>query len=103
MVVTSQKCPAMNFALISEWCCKTPGCSTARLRENIAFGNPEATEEQLLEAARATYVDRFVHSLPMGYDTRVDDEGDRDRRRRRKAVAHDRQGISRRSQHPDPR
>ena len=39
------------------------------IRENIAYGNPDATEEQLLEAARATYVDRFVRSLPDGYDT----------------------------------
>jgi ATP-binding cassette, subfamily B, multidrug efflux pump len=45
------------------------------IRENIAYGNLEATEEQILEAARATYVDRFVHSLPQGYDTVVDDEG----------------------------
>lgn len=45
------------------------------IRENIAYGNPEATEEQILEAARATYVDRFVHSLPEGYDTHIDDEG----------------------------
>jgi ATP-binding cassette subfamily B multidrug efflux pump len=45
------------------------------IRENIAFGNLDATEEQILEAARATYVDRFVHSLPDGYDTVIDDEG----------------------------
>jgi ATP-binding cassette subfamily B protein len=45
------------------------------IRENIAYGNPDATEEQILEAARATYVDRFVHSLPDGYDTVIDDEG----------------------------
>ena len=45
------------------------------IRENIAYGNLDATEEQILEAARATYVDRFVHSLPQGYDTVVDDEG----------------------------
>jgi ATP-binding cassette subfamily B protein len=45
------------------------------IRDNIAYGNPAATEAQLLEAARATYVDRFVHSLPDGYDTVVDDEG----------------------------
>jgi ATP-binding cassette subfamily B protein len=45
------------------------------IRENIAYGNPEATEEQILAAARATYVDRFVHALPLGYDTLVDDEG----------------------------
>jgi len=45
------------------------------IRENIAYGNLEATEEQILAAAKATYVDRFVHSLPDGYDTIVDDEG----------------------------
>ena len=45
------------------------------IRENIAYGNLEATEEQILEAARATYVDRFVHSLPEGYDTILDDDG----------------------------
>ena len=45
------------------------------VRENIAYGNLDATEEQIREAARATYVDRFVHSLPDGYDTVLDDEG----------------------------
>jgi ATP-binding cassette subfamily B protein len=45
------------------------------IRENIAYGRPDATEEEILEAARATYVDRFVHSLPDGYDSRVDNEG----------------------------
>ncbi len=45
------------------------------IRENIAYGNLDATEEQIMEAARATYVDRFVHSLPDGYDTKIDDEG----------------------------
>src|SRR5690606_18366032 len=44
-------------------------------RENIAYGNPEATEEEILEAARAAYVDRFVHALPDGYDTMIDEEG----------------------------
>ena len=45
------------------------------IRDNIAYGRPDATEEEVRVAARATYVDRFVHSLPDGYDTRVDDEG----------------------------
>jgi ATP-binding cassette subfamily B protein len=46
------------------------------IRDNIAYGNPDATEEQILEAARATYVDRFVHSLPEGYDSLINEEGD---------------------------
>jgi ATP-binding cassette subfamily B protein len=45
------------------------------IRDNIAFGNPEATEEQIYAAAKATHVDHFVRSLPDGYDTVVDDEG----------------------------
>jgi ATP-binding cassette subfamily B multidrug efflux pump len=44
------------------------------IHDNIAYGNPDATEDKLLEAARATFVDRFVHSLPDGYNTIVDDE-----------------------------
>lgn len=43
--------------------------------ENIAYGNPNATEADVLEAAQATFVDRFVHSLPDGYDTVVDEDG----------------------------
>ncbi|WSC90574.1 ABC transporter ATP-binding protein/permease [Streptosporangium sp. NBC_01756] len=45
------------------------------IRENIAYGNPQATEEQIQAAARATHVDRFVRTLPDGYDTVIDDEG----------------------------
>jgi ATP-binding cassette, subfamily B, multidrug efflux pump len=45
------------------------------IRENIAFGNPGATEAQIVEAAEATHVDFFVRSLAHGYDTIVDDEG----------------------------
>jgi ATP-binding cassette subfamily B protein len=46
------------------------------IRDNIAYGNPDATEEDILEAARATYVDRFVHNLPDGYDSMINEEGD---------------------------
>ncbi|WP_329086598.1 MULTISPECIES: ABC transporter ATP-binding protein [unclassified Streptosporangium] len=45
------------------------------IRENIAYGNPQATEEQIQAAARATFVDRFVRTLPDGYDTVIDEEG----------------------------
>lgn len=43
--------------------------------DNIAYGRPGATPEEVRAAAEATYVDRFVHSLPHGYDTHLDDEG----------------------------
>ena len=45
------------------------------IRDNIAYGRPDATEKEILDAARATYVDRFVHTLPDGYNTVLDDEG----------------------------
>jgi ATP-binding cassette subfamily B protein len=45
------------------------------IRENIAYGKPSATEEQIRAAAKATYVHRFVQSLPLGYDTILDNEG----------------------------
>ncbi|MEV7663450.1 ABC transporter ATP-binding protein [Paenarthrobacter sp. NPDC089316] len=45
------------------------------IRDNIAYGRPTASEAEIIEAAQATYVDRFVRSLPEGYDTVLDDEG----------------------------
>jgi ATP-binding cassette subfamily B protein len=45
------------------------------IRDNIAYGSPGATDEQIVAAAKATFVDRFVHSLPDGYDTVIDEEG----------------------------
>nr|WP_310290057.1 ABC transporter ATP-binding protein [Microbacterium trichothecenolyticum] len=44
------------------------------IRDNIAYGRPEASEEEIVAAATAAYVDRFVHALPDGYDTMLDDE-----------------------------
>lgn len=44
------------------------------IRDNIAYGRPDATDEEVVAAAQATYVDRFVHSLPDGYDTVLDAE-----------------------------
>ncbi|GAB3032235.1 ABC transporter ATP-binding protein [Parafrigoribacterium mesophilum] len=46
------------------------------IRDNIAYGRPDATEAEILDAATATYVDRFVRSLPDGYDTVLADEAE---------------------------
>jgi ATP-binding cassette subfamily B multidrug efflux pump len=46
------------------------------IRDNIAYGRPGASEADIREAAQATYVDRFVHNLPDGYDTMINEEGD---------------------------
>jgi ATP-binding cassette, subfamily B, fatty acid transporter len=45
------------------------------IAENIAYGRPEATDDEVIEAAKAAHVDRFVHTLPAGYQTRVNDAG----------------------------
>ncbi|MEE6168128.1 ABC transporter ATP-binding protein [Mycolicibacterium sp. 120322] len=43
--------------------------------DNIAYGRPDAGEQDVIAAARAAHVDRFVHTLPDGYATRVSDDG----------------------------
>ncbi|QSQ28412.1 ABC transporter ATP-binding protein [Pyxidicoccus parkwayensis] len=45
------------------------------IRDNIAYGRPDATDEEILDAARATFVDRFVQALPNRYDTIVEEDG----------------------------
>ncbi|MBI0312070.1 ABC transporter ATP-binding protein [Streptomyces javensis] len=45
------------------------------IAENIAYGAEGASPERIVEAAKATYVDRFVRMLPDGYDTVIDEEG----------------------------
>ena len=45
------------------------------IAENIAYGADSPTREQIVAAARATYVDRFVQTLPMAYETVIDEEG----------------------------
>lgn len=44
------------------------------IRDNIAYGRIDATDDEIVDAAKAAYVDRFVHSLPDGYDTVIDDD-----------------------------
>jgi ATP-binding cassette, subfamily B, multidrug efflux pump len=45
------------------------------IAENIAYGCDDPTHEKIVEAAKTTHVDRFVRTLPDGYDTVIDDEG----------------------------
>ena len=45
------------------------------IRENIRFGRLDATDEEVLAAARAAQVDHFVHTLPHGYDTILNEDG----------------------------
>ncbi|MGO8963534.1 ABC transporter ATP-binding protein [Mycobacterium sp.] len=45
------------------------------IAQNIAYGRPDAGDDEVIEAAKAAYVDRFVHTLPEGYQTWVSDGG----------------------------
>ena len=45
------------------------------IAENIAYGRPDASADEVVQAAKAAYVDRFVHTLPDGYQTRVSGGG----------------------------
>jgi ATP-binding cassette, subfamily B, multidrug efflux pump len=51
-----------------------PWLFAGTIRENIRYGRQDATDEEVLDAAKTTYVDRFVRSLPDGYDTVLDEE-----------------------------
>jgi ATP-binding cassette subfamily B multidrug efflux pump len=51
-----------------------PWLFAGTIRENIRYGRQDATDDEVIAAAQATYVERFVHSLPDGYDTVLDEE-----------------------------
>lgn len=44
------------------------------IAENIAYGKPEATRDEIIKAAKAAKVDYFIRTMPQGYDTRLDNE-----------------------------
>jgi ATP-binding cassette subfamily B protein len=66
-----------------------PWLLDATVAENIAFGNPLATRDDVLEAGRAALVDEFIGRLPHGYDTSLGESGVRlsGGQRRRVAIA----------------
>ena len=46
------------------------------IKENIAYGNPDKSESEIIQAAKNAYVDHFIHSLPDGYDMVINEEAD---------------------------
>lgn len=61
-----------KIALVSQ----QPILFRASVRENILIGNAEASEEEVLEAARNAFADQFIKEMPQGYDTELGDRGD---------------------------
>lgn len=46
------------------------------IKENIAYGNPDKSESEIIQAAKNAHIDYFIHSLPEGYDTVINEEAD---------------------------
>lgn len=46
------------------------------IRENIAYGNSGATDNEVVQAAKSAHADHFIHSLPNGYDFELNEEAD---------------------------
>ena len=48
---------------------------TGTIRENIAMGRPDATEEEIVKAAKASHIHNYIRRLPKGYDTWITEDG----------------------------
>jgi ATP-binding cassette subfamily B protein len=61
-----------NFAMVLQdtW------LFSGTVRENLAYGKLDATDEEIRAAAKAAHVDHFIHSLPNGYDTILDEDAE---------------------------
>ena len=61
----------MNFGMVLQdtW------LKTGTIAENIAYGNPDATREEIIEAAKRSHAHSFIKRMPKGYDTEISEEG----------------------------
>ena len=92
---------ARSCARTSAWCCRTPGCSAAPSPRTSPTAPTTRPASRIVAAAQAAHVDRFVRTLPDGYDTVIDEEGV-ERQRGREAADHHRPGVPGRAGHPHP-
>ena len=61
--------PGYGMVLQETW------LKTGTIRENIAMGRPDATEEEIVEAAKASHIHNYIRRLPKGYDTWITEDG----------------------------
>ena len=61
----------------SDWCSRMSICSAETIRDNIAYGKPEASMEEIVDAAKKANIHDFIMSLPDGYDSYVGERGTR--------------------------
>ena len=57
------------------WCCRRTCSSPARSKENLRWGDPDATDEDLVRVCRLAQADDFVRAFPDGYDTYIEQGG----------------------------
>ena len=62
--------------------------SSGTIRENIAYGKPDASEAEIIAAAKAAYADGFIRKLPQGYDTPLSEDGGTLSQRAKTAALH---------------
>ncbi len=60
-----------HIAIVSQ----QPAMFTGNVRENIRYGRPDATDEQVMEAAQAAFASEFIEQLPEGYDSYLGESG----------------------------
>ena len=72
---TSAPSPRPRCARRSAWCRRTRCCSTTTILYNIAYGRDGASEPDVDAAAENAQIDRFIRSLPQGYDAPVGERG----------------------------
>ena len=62
---------------LSAWCLQDTWLRTGTIRENITIGKPDATDEEVIAAAKASHAHSFIKRLPEGYDTVIAEDGGR--------------------------
>ena len=65
----------MTCAATSAWCCRTRGCSTAPSATTSTTATTPPRDEDILRVSKAALADRFIRTLPDGYDTVINEEG----------------------------
>ena len=72
---TSGRSPGNPCGPATAWCSRTPGSGPPPIRDNIAYGRPDASQEEIEAAARKAHAHSFIMRLPEGYDTVISEGG----------------------------
>ena len=76
MVLIRRKWPAAMSVRYSAWFCKMLGCMKETIGDNIRFGKLDATDYEVVDAAKTANVDHFIRTMPDGYEMFINSEGD---------------------------